>query len=160
MNRIFALAVSLVLVFGLNTTQAASLTLEDINILKQVVTVRMNPAGDRVAYLVQVPREIYVDDDGKPYRELHVSDLEGNSTPYVTGEIEITDIAWAADGKSLFFLAKRDEEAEFNALYRIAMTGGEAEQVFTHVNSISRVFPSPNGSVLAFTATEAPPEKK
>ena len=37
---------------------------KDINVLKQVVTVRMNPTGERVAYLLQVPREIYVDDDG------------------------------------------------------------------------------------------------
>ena len=159
MNRILVLVAALLLVSGISTTQAAPLTLEDVNVIKQVVAVRMSPAGDRIAYLLQVPREIYVDDDGKPYRELHVSDLDGSSTPYVTGDVEITDIAWASDGKSIFFLAKRDEEADFNSLYRIAMTGGEAELLFTHVNSISRVYPSPNGSVLAFTATDAPPEK-
>ena len=27
-----------------------------------------------------------VDEDGKPYRELHVTDLKGNSIPYVTGQ--------------------------------------------------------------------------
>ena len=159
MNRLFALAASLLLVSGFTTALATPLTLEDVNVLKQVVTVRVNPAGDRIAYLLQVPREIYVDDDGKPYRELHVTDLEGNSTPYITGDVEITDIAWAADGASVFFLAKRDEEADFNSLYRIAVTGGEAELLFTHVNAIKRVYPSPNGRVLAFTATDAPPEK-
>ena len=159
MYRIFALAASLQLVFVFAQAQAAPLTLEDVNVTKQVVTVRVNPAGDRIAYVLQVPREIYVDDDGKPYRELHVTDMEGNSTPYVTGEVEITDIAWAADGASVFFLAKRDEESEFNSLYRIAMAGGEAELLLTHVNNINRVYPSPDGDVLAFTATGAPPEK-
>ena len=159
MNRLFALAVSLVLFSGFTTAQAAPLRLEDVNAIRQVVTVRMSPSGDRIAYLLRVPREIYVDDDGKPYRELHVTDLKGNSTPFVTGEIEITNIAWAADGKSIFFLAKRDEEADFNSLYRISLMGGEAELLFTHVNSISRVYPSPDGKVIAFTATEAPPEK-
>ena len=159
MNRLLALVASLLLVSGFTTAQASPLTLEDVNAIKQVVTVRMNPAGDRIAYLLQVPREIYVDDDGKPYRELHVTDLKGNSTPFVTGDVEITDIAWAADGKSIFFLAKRDEEADFNSLYRIAVIGGEAELLFTHVNSMNRAYPSPNGSVLAFTATDAPPEK-
>jgi len=159
MNRILALAASLLLVSGFTPALAAPLTLEDVNAIKQVVTVRVNPAGDRIAYLLQVPREIYVDDDGKPYRELHVTDLEGNATPFVTGDVEITDIAWAADGASIFFLAKRDEEADFNSLYQIAMTGGEAELLFTHVNSITRVYPSPDGNVLAFTATDAPPEK-
>jgi dipeptidyl aminopeptidase/acylaminoacyl peptidase len=159
MNRLFALAVSLVLFSGFTTAQAAPLTLEDVNVIKQVVTVCMSPSGDRIAYLLRVPREIYVDDDGKPYRELHVTDLKGNSTPFVTGEIEITNIAWAADGKSIFFLAKRDEEADFNSLYRISLMGGEAELLFTHVNSISRVYPSSDGKVIAFTATGAPPEK-
>ena len=98
MNRVFALAVSLVLVSAFTTAQAAPLTLEDVNVIRQVVTVRMSPAGDRISYLLQVPREIYVDDDGKPYRELLVTDLIGNSTPFVTGEFEVTEIAWAADG--------------------------------------------------------------
>lgn len=159
MNKILAIAASLVITSGFATAAAAPLTLEDINALKQVTTVRMNPAGDRIAYLLQVPREIYKDDDGLPYRELHVTDLEGNSTPFVTGDVDITDIAWAADGASIFFLAQRDEEADFNSLYQIGLAGGEAKQLFTHVNSIGRIYPAPGGSVLAFTATDAPPEK-
>lgn len=154
-----AIAVSLFLVSGFTNAQASALTLEDVNSLKQVTTARMNPAGDRIAYLLQVPRKIYLDDDGLPYHELHVTDLSGNSIPFITGDVDITDIAWAADGESVFFLAKRDEEAEFNSLYRIAVTGGEAEQLFTHVNTISRIYPSPDGGVIAFTATDAPPEK-
>ncbi len=159
MKQINALAASLVLVSGFMTAQAAPLTLDDVNSLKQVTTVRMNPAGDRIAYLLQVPREIYEDDDGPPYHELHVTDLNGNSTPYVTGDVDITDVAWAADGEAVFFLAQREEEADFNSLYRIAVAGGEAEQLFTHVNSIGRIYPSPNGRTIAFTATDAPPEK-
>ena len=69
------------------------LTLEDIAALKQVTTVRMNPAGDRIAYLLRIQRELYVEDDGRPYRELHVVDLDGDSVPFVTGKIDITDIA-------------------------------------------------------------------
>jgi len=46
----------------------------------------LSDIGFRIAYLLRVPREIYVDDDGKPYRELHVADLMGNSTPFVTGD--------------------------------------------------------------------------
>jgi len=148
----------LVFVSGYVCAQASSLTLEDINALKQVVTARMSPGGDRIAYLLQVPREIYVEDDGSAYHELHVTDLDGHSTPFITGAANITDIAWAADGESIFFLAKRDEDADFNSLHRIAMAGGEAEELFTHVNSISHIYPSPDGASLAFTASDAPPE--
>jgi len=159
MNEMIALAASLVLVSSITAAQAAPLTLEDVNSLKQVTTVRMNPAGDRIAYLLRVPREIYEDDDGLPHHELHVTDLRGNSMPYVTGDIDITDVAWAADGEAIFFLAQRDEEADFNSLYRIAVAGGEAEQLFTHVNSIDGIYPSPDGRTIAFTAAAAPPEK-
>lgn len=159
MNKILAPVVYLVVILGIEVAQPSPLTLEDVSSIRQVTTVRINPAGDQVAYLQQVPREIYKDDDGLPYHELHVTDLVGNSTPYVTGDIDITDIAWAADGKSIFFLAQRDEEAEFNSLYRIALAGGEAKELFTHVNSISRIYPSPGGGTLAFTATDAPPDK-
>jgi dipeptidyl aminopeptidase/acylaminoacyl peptidase len=158
MQKFIVVAVFLVFASGLSTTKASPLTLEDISSLKQVTTARMNPAGDRIAYLLQVPREIYIDDDGSSYHELHVTDLQGNSTPFVTGDVDISDIAWAASGESIFFLAQRDEEADFNSLYRIALIGGEAEQLFTHGNSISRIYPSPNGGILAFTATDAPPE--
>ena len=146
----------------LSSTAAAqsALTLEDVIGLKRVTTVRMSPAGDRIAYLLQVPRRVYEDDDGLPYRELHVVDLDGNSVPYVTGAVDITSMAWAADGESIFFVAKRDADAEFNSLHRIRMSGGEAEEIFTHVSSIGAVHPAPNGGVLAFTATGAPPASK
>ena len=159
MNKIIALVVLLVFTFGSAVVWPAPLTLEDVSSIRQVTTVRVNPAGDQIAYLLQVPREIYKDNDGLPYHELHVTDMDGNSTPYVTGEIDITDIAWAADGESVFFLATRDEEADINSLYQISLAGGEAKQLFTHVNSISRVYPSPEGGTLAFIAPDAPPEK-
>ncbi len=138
---------------------AESLTLEDVAALKRVTAARMSPAGDRVAYLLQVPRKLYADDDGKPYHELHVIDLAGNSRPYVTGDIDITDLAWSADGRAVYFLAKRDAEADFNSLHRISLAGGEAELIFTHLNDINRIYPAPDGVRLAFTASGAPPEK-
>ena len=159
MNRICSLATLVVMTSAFSTIQAAPLTLEDVNSLKQVTNARMSPSGEHVAYLLQVPREIYKDSDGPAYHELHVSDLEGNSKPYVSGDVDITDIAWAVDGESIFFVAKRDAEADFNSLYRIPVDGGEAEQLFTHVNGLQRIYPSPDGSSIAFTATGAAPEK-
>jgi dipeptidyl aminopeptidase/acylaminoacyl peptidase len=158
MKKIVVVAAFLIVVSGMSTTEASPLTLEDVSSLKQVVSARMNPAGDRVAYLLQVPREVYVDDDGSAYRELYVTDLDGNSTSFITGDVNIGDIAWSAGGESSLFLTKRDEDADFNSLYQIALRGGEAKQLFTHVNSISRIYPSPDGGSIAFTANDAPPE--
>ena len=158
MRKSFIIAIALLLATTL-AFGAVPLSLEDIAVLKRVTMVRMSPSGERIAYLLQVPRELYTEEDGPAHHELYVTDLEGNSHPYVTGDADITDIAWSADSAAIYFLAQRDDEAEFNSLYRIALTGGEAEQLFTHVNSINRIHPAPDGKTLAFTAAGAPPEK-
>jgi hypothetical protein len=62
--------------------QSGPLTLEDVAALRSVTSVRISPDGDRIAYLLMVPRELYKEDDGRPYHELHMVDFEGNSTPY------------------------------------------------------------------------------
>ena len=136
------------------------LTIEEIVGLKRVTSVAMSPAGDRIAYLKSVPRELYVDANGPAYVELHVVDFEGNSTPYITGDIAISAYGWAPDGQSIYFVARRDADAEFNSLYRIALAGGEAEPIFTHVSDIGSIYPSPDGGSIAFTATDAPPAKQ
>lgn len=156
------LVLFLLTLFGVNQltyAQSTTLSLEEIVTLKRVTAVRINPAGDQIAYLLSVHRELYVDDDGKPYHELHVVDLQGNSRPFVSGKIDVTAFAWSVDGKSIYFVAKRDPDAEFNSLFEIALAGGEAVQKFTHVSSIGAIHPSPDGKHIAFLATDAAPEK-
>jgi dipeptidyl aminopeptidase/acylaminoacyl peptidase len=140
--------------------QTQALSIEEIVSLKHVTSVHMSPSGDQIAYLLSVPRALYKDDDGSAYQELHLVDLDGNSRPFVTGKIEITKAAWSGDGASVYFLAKRDPDEDFNALYKISLAGGEAVEIFRHENSISNIFPSPDGKRIAFLAGEAPPEKK
>lgn len=156
------LVLFLLTLFGVNQltyAQSTTLSLEEIVTLKRVTAVRINPAGDQIAYLLSVHRELYVDDDGKPYHELHVVDLQGNSRPFVSGKIDVTAFAWSVDGKSIYFVAKRDPDAEFNSLFEIALAGGEAVQKFTHISSIGAIHPSPDGKHIAFLATDAAPEK-
>jgi dipeptidyl aminopeptidase/acylaminoacyl peptidase len=142
------------------SAQEDYLSLEDVVALKRVTGVHMSPAGDRIAYTLWVQREVYRDDDGPAYAELHLTDLDGNSRPYVSGRVNVSSVEWAPDGESIYFLAKREESAEFNSLYRIPVGGGEAEQLFTHVSNIGAIHPSPDGSTIAFTATDAAPAKK
>ena len=140
--------------------QAVGLSLEDIVSLKRVTSVRMSPDGKQIAYLLSVPREIFKEDDGPAWRELHVVDLEGQSRPYVSGKIDVAKFAWSANGKSIYFVTKRNPDDKFNSLYEIPLAGGEAVQRFTHVNSIKGIHPAPDGKRIAFTANEAPPDKK
>ena len=142
------------------SAQSDGLSLEDIVSLKRVGDVRLSPKGDRIAYLLSVPRTLYEDEDGRAYYELHVVDLNGVSRPYVSGEVEISAIAWSVDGESIYFLAVRDPEATFNSLFEIPVAGGEAVELFTHVNSINSIYPAPDGKSIAFLAPDAPPEKQ
>jgi len=154
---------SLLITFGLvqlSYAQSQPLTLEEIVSLKRVSKALMSPNGDRVAYLLSVPRTLYEDDDGKPYRELHIVDLDGNSIPFITGKIEVASAAWSADGKTIYYLAKRDPEEELTSLFKISLVGGEGVRLFTHADSIKGIYPSPDGARIAFLASEAPPEKK
>ena len=139
--------------------QSDALSLEEIVSLKRVTGIYMSPKGDQIAYLLSVPREIYKDDDGKPYHELHVVDFDGVSRAYVSGKIDVSAVAWSADGQSIYFVAMRDPDEKFNSLFEIALTGGEAVQKFTHISSIGAIHPSPDGKRIAFLATEAAPEK-
>ncbi|MGI9249075.1 MAG: prolyl oligopeptidase family serine peptidase [Woeseiaceae bacterium] len=156
-------ALGLLIAFGSNQASSAQLqplTLEETVSLKRVSNAYMSPNGDRIAYLLAVPRILYEDDDGKPYRELHIVDLKGNSRPFVTGKIEIESAAWSADGNSIYYVAKLDPEEETSSLFEISLLGGEGIKLFTHDNSIKSIFPSPDGTRIAFLASDAPPEKE
>jgi len=142
---------------------AQPLSLEETVALKRVSAVEMSPAGEAVAYTLSVPREPYQDEDGEAWSELHVingAEPGSDARPFVTGEVQVKDFAWAADGESLFFTARRDPEADFVSLWQISMGGGEAVERHVHVNDIGGIYPSPDGKTLAFVAADAPPAKE
>ncbi len=139
---------------------AGPLTLEETVSLKRVAAVKMSPDGERIAYTLSVPRQVYVDDDGEAWTELHVIDADGQSRPYVSGQVQVKAFAWSADGESLYFTAKRDPDADFVSLWEIPADGGEARQRYVHVSDVGEIYPSPDGEVLAFIGADAPPARK
>ncbi|MCY3732131.1 MAG: hypothetical protein OXF98_12390, partial [Rhodospirillaceae bacterium] len=108
--------------------QGEPLTLEDIVTLRSVVSAQLSSGGEHIAYVLSVPRIPYVDDDGSAYRELHITDLEGNSRGFITGEVNIGQIAWSVDGATVYYLAERNDDDEFRALYGIPLAGGESRR--------------------------------
>jgi len=86
--RPFTTLLPVACLFLASVAWCAPLTLEDVAALRDVTAVRLSPAGDRIAYRLRVPRELYKDDDGRPYQELHVVTPDGDSIPYVSGKVE------------------------------------------------------------------------
>jgi len=134
-----------------------TLSLEEIVSLRQVTRAVINPNGDAVAYLLSVPRTLYEEDKGPAWRQLHVVSAEGESRPYFSGQVEVTTVAWSADGNDLFFVAKKDLEAEYPDLYRMPLDGGGAEVAFTGQSDITAIYPSPTGDTIAFIARDPKP---
>jgi hypothetical protein len=79
--------------------------------LRTVISARISPDGQRVAYVVNVPRRPFGEDkDGPAWTELHIADPNGGSLPFITGEVNVGSIAWTPDGQGISFLAKRADD--------------------------------------------------
>ncbi|KZN44728.1 S9 family peptidase [Pseudoalteromonas luteoviolacea] len=136
-------------------SKADTITVEDIPKIQKVVSAVVSPDGESVAFTRSVPRELYVDKNGKNFTELHLVDDEGVERPYITGKVNIRNISWSADGSYIYFLTKKKTDM-FTSLYRIAVNGGEAQKVFSLAGrSVSTYRLSPNGKQVAVLAMPA-----
>ncbi|WP_206483244.1 S9 family peptidase [Thalassotalea sp. G2M2-11] len=148
----FAAVLSLV-----STTVVAddTISIEDIPKIKSVVSSVVSPSGDYLAYTRTQPRELYVDQHGKNYTELYITDAKGNTRPFITGKVNVGGLEWSADGKFVYFLAKFKGD-KFTQLYRIPVDGGERQKVMgLKDTSISRYDISPDGKQVAILAMPA-----
>jgi len=122
-----------------------------------VSAAEMSPDGGLIAYVLSVPRDPFQEPDGPNWSELHVVDLEGKSRPFVTGRVHVSAVRWMPDGKSIAFLARRPGDKN-TALYRIAVTGGEAVKLTAHDAGIQAYSISPDGKRIAFRSTDPEPK--
>src|SRR5437870_10362223 len=98
--------------------QQATFTPQHVAKLRSVTAAEISPDGSRVAYVLSVPRVPLKEDDGPAWAELHVVTSDGASRPYVTGQVNVSAVAWRHDGEAISFLAKRSKD-EHAALYVI-----------------------------------------
>ena len=122
--------------------------------LRSVTTAKISPDGKQVAYVLSVPRHPLKDDDGPAWSELHVVNEAGESRPFIAGKVDIGDVQWTPDGRSIAFVSKRpgDDNA---ALYVIPVDGGEARRVVAHSTDLRGVTFSADGKQIALLATDS-----
>lgn len=121
--------------------------------LQSVTAASVSPDGGQIAYLVSVPRQPLEQDNGPAWSELHVCDVEGQSRPFITGEVSIGTPSWSPSGDAIFYTAKRNDDEE-PALYRIPINGGESQRVVSHDTAIGMFDLSPDGTQVAFLAKD------
>jgi dipeptidyl aminopeptidase/acylaminoacyl peptidase len=129
------------------------LSLEDLNDLRRIVSAKMSPDGQNIAYIQSNPRKVFIDDDGLAWREMYVSNQEGELRPLVVGQEAIGDIQWAANSQYIWFLAKRPKDA-FVGIYVIALKDGEARRIVAHNEHISGFSVSKDNKKLIYWAKE------
>ena len=129
------------------------MTLEQVAKTRAVSQAAISPDGRNVAYVLSVPREPGVDDDGPARAELHMVSREGASRGFVTGKVNVGSPEWLPDSRSLAYLAKREGD-EARSLYRIPVDGGESVAIARLKSDISAYSLSPDGRRVALLAAE------
>ena len=122
--------------------------------LRHVASAAISPDGTAIAYVLSVPRQPGIEEDGAAWAELHLVARDGTSRPFVTGEVTVSEVAWTPDGRSIGFIAKRGK-AEHKALHVIPFDGGEAREVAAPEGADVTAFSfSPDGKRVAFLAKD------
>ncbi len=161
LRRGFVAVGALLICPGCATLRAESevLTPEHLIKLRRVASAQISPDGQHIAYVLEVPRTPFKDEDGRPWMELHVADQQGGTRPFVTGEVSVGGVAWKPDGSAISFTDKRGKD-KHRALYAIPLDGGEARRIVQHGDDIGAYSWSPDGRRVAFVAKEPEPKAK
>ena len=134
------------------------LTPHDVARIRTVSAPVVSPDGQRVAYLLDVPRDPLSEEDGTAWRRLQVFDVAaGTSREFVGGDLRIGSPGWTPDGESVTYLARRDGDGG-TSLYAIPVGGGESAKIFDHETSISAYALSPDGGRVAFLSRDPEPD--
>ena len=109
--------------FATQTVSAKGLTVDDMLAMQRVADPQVSPDGKLIAFTVR-------DTDMAANRgrfDIWLVGVDGANARRVTSHAENdTDPRWSADGKYLYFTSTRTGSAQ---VWRIAIAGGEAEQV-------------------------------
>jgi dipeptidyl aminopeptidase/acylaminoacyl peptidase len=124
--------------------------------LRIVTSAVVSPDGSTIAYTLSVPRRPLTEEDGPPWQELHVSRAGGLPRPYVSGQVNVSNVRFTPDGSGVSFLSRRTGDTA-RALHVLPLDGGEGRRVLAHETDITDYAWSPDGKRLAYLATEPLP---
>lgn len=146
------LVLSATLLMVPSVKSAEVMTAEDVARLRSVNSVAVSPDGSLIAYTVSKPRNPFSEENGKSWSELFLTDLDGNSRPFITGEVNIGSVTFAPDGKMITYLAKRNDDDTTTVLYGLPVDGGESVRLVSFESSVSSYTWGPDSKKVAFLA--------
>ncbi|MBT0586779.1 S9 family peptidase [Alteromonas oceanisediminis] len=134
------------------TVNAATFEIEHLPQLHNAGNVTVSSDGERTAYTLTQPRDMVAgDEDGSADTHLYVIGKNSKPVAFVTGKGSVSGLSFSADGKTLYFRSKRDDD-KHTSLYAISMSGGEAQKQYSYETSIGDYAVSNDGNTLYFVA--------
>ena len=147
------------LVVVATATAQERFTPHDVAKIRTVTSAAISPDGQHVAYVLNIPRVPFEEEDGPAWEELHVAGRDGESRPFVTGQVNVAAVRWTRDGRGIAFLAKRGADAT-RAIHVVPFAGGESRRLVKHETDIVAFDLSDDGSKVAFIARPETPKAR
>jgi dipeptidyl aminopeptidase/acylaminoacyl peptidase len=125
----------------------APFTVEDLVLLKRITDPQVSPDGRRVAF---VQRETDMDANNGRI-SLWLLDLtSGTAQPRRLTDVKANDSSprWSPDSRTLYFLSTRSGSSQ---VWRLALSGGEAQRVTDYPLDVGALKLSPRGDLLALS---------
>lgn len=125
------------------------MALQEMLALKSIDIASMSPDEKRIAFTQNVPRKIGSEPSGPDWQELFIVKSKGEIRPLIVGNNQIERLHWSLDGKQLWLLMRRENDAWFN-VYMIRPDGGEAIRVIAKNNHIHGFDLHPEGNRILY----------
>ncbi len=146
MRRVLAtIVVSLVTCVSVMAEEPHPFTVHDLVAMNRISDPQVSPDGKWVAYVLRTTDL----DANKGRTDLWLVSIDGATSRRLTShDAADNNPRWSADGKSILFISTRSGSSQ---VWRISVSGGEAEPVTKLPLDVSSLVVSPNGKHLAFS---------
>ena len=122
--------------------------------VKRVPAVIPSPDGTQVAFVVG--EAVTEGERSEWVNQIHLAAADGSASRQITrGDKSSSDPRWSPDGRFVAFVSSRSGKAN---IWRISVSGGEAEQITDEKGGVSAFDWSPDGASFAFVMRDAKSE--
>ena len=122
--------------------------------VKRVPAVVPSPDGTQVAFVVG--EAVTEGERSEWVNQIHLAAADGSASRQITrGDKSSSDPRWSPDGRFVAFVSSRSGKAN---IWRINVSGGEAEQITDEKGGVSAFDWSPDGASFAFVMRDAKSE--